>query len=225
LQTRNTKFDNYFETHAGNKLSLEDTIFHARFVESQLKIIDANTPLSKLRDDDTLEIGSGIGRLYYLLKNRGFTKYTGLELDQAACDFTNNCFGKYFIRKPVEEFTPDDGKLFKSIWAFEVLEHVENPTQVINKISKLLSPGGVFIGTTPYPFAKNIISDRTHISVLHPTNWQRLFKNAGFTDIYIRPMTFIPLLWRINPKLNFVLPFYLPGFKLVSTTLIIAKLR
>ena len=109
------------------------------------------------------------------------------------------------------------------IVALEVLEHIENPSAVIEKIATLLKPGGVFCGTTPYPFRKNIVSDQTHISVLHPENWRRLFSSAKFKAVSISPMSFFPFLWRIHPRLNIRLPFYLSTKTVVSTCLIVAR--
>lgn len=90
-------------------------------------------------------------------------------------------------------------------------------------IPSLIKEGGMFIGSTPYPFKKNIVSDETHLFVLHPLNWKRLFENCGFDYVIVSAMTFLPYLRRINKKLNFIIPFYIPGMKLVSTSLIIAR--
>ena len=90
-------------------------------------------------------------------------------------------------------------------------------------IPSLIKGEGLFIGNTPYPFKKNIVSDETHLFVLHPINWKRLFEKCGFEHVNLSAMTFLPYLLRINKKWNFIIPFYIPGMKLVSTSLIIAR--
>ena len=87
----------------------------------------------------------------------------------------------------------------------------------------LLSPGGYFCGTTPYPYYKNIVGDKTHVSVLHPENWKRLFMQQKFRSLELYPMSFFPYIWRINKRFNIRLPFYFPLHGFISTCLIIAK--
>jgi SAM-dependent methyltransferase len=108
------------------------------------------------------------------------------------------------------------------VFAFEVLEHVNNPTLALNNIRKLLVPDGWFIGSTPYPYAKNM-KDPTHINVKYPRNWHNLLKQSGYRNIRLLPASFFPFLWRIHPGLNVVLPFYTPVNGFISTTLILAQ--
>ena len=116
-----------------------------------------------------------------------------------------------------------DKKKFDYIFAIEVLEHLDNPKEGIAKIHNLLNNQGMFIGTSPYPFKKNIDADRTHNFVLHPENWKRLFLNEGFSNVNLYPMSFFPSLWRISRYVNIKIPFYLPFKHFISTCLIIAK--
>jgi len=108
------------------------------------------------------------------------------------------------------------------IFAFEVLEHLGRPEKGVRNIYGALKPGGWFIGSTPYPYKKNL-NDPTHKNVKYPDAWKRLFVDAGFRNVSCRPLSFPPVLWRIHRLLNIPLPFYisLPGF--VSTTLIFAQ--
>ncbi len=56
-----------------------------------------------------------------------------------------------------------------------------------------------------------------------PHNLVKIFCNWFFEYIIVCHMNFLHYLWRINEKLNFIIPFYIPGMKLVSTSLIIAR--
>jgi SAM-dependent methyltransferase len=143
-------------------------------------------------------------------------------LDPAIVKFTNDLFEtNVFKCDSIENLNTKDK--FDLIVAFEVLEHIERPSDVIDRICLSLKPGGIFFGTTPYPFKNNIVSDETHISVLHPDNWKRLFKRAGFKTVNVDPMSFAPFLWRINKKLNIRIPRYIKARGFVSTSLIYAK--
>jgi SAM-dependent methyltransferase len=167
-----------------------------------------------------LEIESGLGVLYSCLNSP--TDYLGIEIDDDARTFTELNFGENkFIPTPLEQFSTDDK--YDIIFAFEVLEHLENPNDCLNRIKSLLKPGGIFIGTSPFPFRKNVEADMTHLFVLHPLNWKRLFEIAGFQNTKVVPMSFFPVIWRVSKHLNFRLNFYIRFNHFISTALIISE--
>jgi SAM-dependent methyltransferase len=181
------------------------------------------TKVDILPRDKILEIGSGFGGFFNYLKRIIPQKnYIGLELDIQACNFCQSYFNSdSFLTTSIENYKPKHK--FDKIFAFEVLEHLENPRKVIEKIQHLLVPGGYFVGTSPYPFYKNIVADKTHLYVLHPENWKKLFVEAGFKNVQTYSMSFFPILWRISKFLNPRIPWYIPWSGIISTTLIIAK--
>lgn len=148
--------------------------------------------------------------------------YTGLELDADAVNFAVSYFNSNaFLNESLEEFESD--RVFDVVFAFEVLEHFDNPIENIRKISRFLKDDGVFIGTSPYPYAKNIFADKTHNFVLHPENWKQLFLKNGFKKVDIYPMSFFPVVWRFNKHLHVRIPFYVPFPYFISTSLIIGR--
>ncbi len=217
---KKNSYQNYFTNHYKVKLTEKDILDFEKWFLPQWKII--NSQISIKENTSVLEIGSGVGGVFSLLKKKGEFDYTGIELDEKAVQFTNRFFKtNCFKVSPIEEFNVT--KKYDYIFAFEVLEHLENPLLAVSKIASLLKKGGYFIGTTPYPYKKNIIADKTHLSVLHPDNWKRLFMLNNLTDIRLSPLSFPPFIWRIHSSLHSRIPFYIswPGF--ISTTLIIAK--
>jgi len=215
-----TNYNDYYKNHYKVAFSESDIEEWCKWFDVQWKLINSKVKIKKgMR---ILEIGPGFGGFYKYLQDVKGVDYLGLDLDPEIVKFTNNYFHTNDFKFQQFE-TLNDKSGFDLIVAFEVLEHVENPTGVIDKVHQLLRPGGVFVGTTPYPFTKNIISDQTHISVLHPENWRRIFQLCGFKTTSLHPMSFAPFFWRVSSKLNIRIPFYvfLRGF--VSTCLIIAK--
>lgn len=214
------KYDGYFKEHYGSTLTEKDITDYNNWFEAQWRIITRHLKIGP--QSRVLEIGAGFGGFYQFLQQAGVTDYTGLELDREAAAFANDYFDVDVFRVcPIESFKAN--QKYDFIFAFEVLEHVENPTGVLQHIQSLLRPGGAFCGTTPYPFARNVLGDNTHLSVLHPVNWHRLLKRAHFTDIQAYPMSFAPLLWRLHKRLNMRIPAYIPIKNFVATTLLIAK--
>lgn len=215
------KYKNYFKKQYKNSLSGETIETYKKWFYAQWNFFLRKIKL--MRNARVLEIGSGYGTVYSFLKVKINEKnYCGLELDYDMCKFTNNYFKTdVFKNISIENFKSRDKYDF--IFAFEVLEHVDNPRKTIEKVRSLLKEKGTFIGTSPYPYPKNVYADDTHQYVLHPSNWEKLFKDSGFKSIETYPMSFVPFLWRLNKRINIRIPFYVPLPYFISTTLIIAK--
>jgi len=169
-----------------------------------------------------LEVGAGYGGVLGLIRQTTpAVDYLGLEPDKERFAAVSSYFGEgSFMNVCFEEFEPD--VKYDLIFAFELLEHLRDPLGAIERMRGLLEDGGSFVGSTPYPWRSNIRADETHLYVLHPENWRKLFEIAGFEGIKTSPMTYPPLLWRISGSLNPRIPFYLPGRFFVSTAMILA---
>ena len=213
------KYKEYFKRHYNYTFTIQDIENYQKWFTAQWNFI--NILIAFKKKEKVLEVGSGIGGFYAFLKSKDID-YTGLEPDKQAMEFANSFFETdIFHSLFLEKFSVN--KKYNKIFAFEVLEHLENPSASINKIYQLLSPGGKFCGTTPYPYYKNIVGDKTHVSVLHPENWRHLFIQQGFRTVDLYPLSFFPYIWRINKYFNIRLPFYVTFNGFISTCLIIAK--
>lgn len=211
-------YKGYFRDNYQYSFSPSDIRAYRSWFTPQWRLIGSLLPIYPA--SSVIEIGSSIGGLYSLLADAGIQHYVGLELDLDAVRFSNSHFGvDHFLACDIMDYVPEHP--FDLAFAFEVLEHLENPTSALVRVRELLSKGGKLCITTPYPYARNVVGDPTHLSVLHPLNWRRLLVRCGFSDIVIRPMSFIPGLWRLHPRLNPVIPLYLPFPGWVSTSLVI----
>ncbi|MCX6727365.1 MAG: class I SAM-dependent methyltransferase [Candidatus Saccharibacteria bacterium] len=214
-----TDYKNYYKDHYKINFTEADIDSWNKWFDAQWRIISKKIVIKK--NMKVLEIGPGFGGFYDRIKDVPGLKYTGLDLDPKIVSFTNKHFKTdVFKYDSIENLNTKDK--FDLIVAFEVLEHIEAPGDVIDTVASLLKPKGVFCGSTPYPFTKNIVSDETHISVLHPQNWARLFRRAGFRKVTVEAMSFAPFAWRVHKKLNLRIPMYVKIKGFVSTTLIVA---
>jgi len=198
----------------------EDLIHYKNWYSSWIDYIDTKISHKNLpKNPHVLEIGSGIGGVAALLAGKGW-KVTGSDISREIVKAANKTHRSVqFVYCDAQKKIP--GK-YNMIVAFEVLEHIENPSTAIRNVCNSLKKNGLFIGSSPYPFSK-AYSDPTHCSVNYPKKWKQIFHNEGFKKVSLYPLSFFPYLWRIHRRLNVVLPFYisLPWF--VSTTLIIAQ--
>lgn len=138
-----------------------------------------------------LELGSGLGDIIFnLSKVDHFSRLTGVDISQYA---TNQAKEKTtsatFICSPIEKVTFSP-RTFDLILSKHVFEHLENPKDTLLKVHDWLKPGGVFIMVTPNldcllkPLkGKNWhgYTDKTHISLKTPQEWQLLLEQAGFS--------------------------------------------
>lgn len=215
------KYRNYFKNQYKVKFSNKDFVDHEKWFSAQWKFIKSDIKLNK--NVRVLEIGSAYGGFYKMLK-KDFPNvdYVGLELDMKAVEFSKKYFlNENFLNIPIESY--NSNKKFDVVFAFEVLEHLEDPRKVMDIVYMLLKNSGYFIGTSPFPYKKNVYADKTHIYLLHPDNWRKLLQETLFSTIKMYPMSFVPYLWRFSRHLNFRLPFYCPLPYFISTSLFVAR--
>lgn len=219
--TNRQEYKGYYAQHFSSSFSVRDLELFSKVMFS----IVAKS-LSLLPKDATrriLDIGSGLGGLAYM--DVGFETYVGLELDPEAVSFASAYFGSddriSFYNTPIEQFKTD--RPFTTAFAFEVLEHVQDPDFALSQIRRLISADrGYLVATSPFPYRKNIVNDPTHRYVLHPQSWYRLLNKNGFDVLLCRTYSFIPALWRLKPSWNLGLPLAHP-FPGISTSLMIAR--
>lgn len=210
-------YENYFQDHYWYDFSEKDLQIHRQWFQAQFDIIKDKLHNS-FDNKKILEIWSATGSFYQFLEWYS-CDYVGIEMDQSAVDRANNRFWNKFISTSIENYV---WEWYDYIFAFEVLEHVKNPIEVIEKIKKLLKSWWIFIGTSPYPFKKNVYADKTHRFCLTDQNWKKIFDDNWF-NTKVEPLSFIPYVWRISSKLNFRIPFYISIKHFISTTLIFAQ--
>ena len=82
-----------------------------------------------------------------------------------------------------------DIESFDIITSFEVIEHINNPTEELNNFHKLLRKGGIIYVTTPnfnsilryrLKSAYNVICYPEHLSYYTPKTLKKVFKQSGF---------------------------------------------
>ena len=101
-----------------------------------------------VRDKRVLDIASGEGYGCCGLLNAGAKRVIGVDIDEIACAHAAR---KYNIDARVgsAEAIPIDTASIDVAISFETIEHVPNPERFVQEISRVLSPDGLFIISTP----------------------------------------------------------------------------
>lgn len=213
-------WNGYFKEKQKRSYSKDKLILQENWMEGQLGYINRKIKIKK--NDDILEIGAGMGSLISVLKKKGFENLHATEMDLEAVEFIKKEYGiDEIVSTPLEE-RPFKEKKFDKVIALEVLEHLNSPLDGLVAVRDLLKKDGVLIATSPPPFEKNL-KDETHLFVLPPTCWERIIKKAGFSEVKISPVSFLPYLYKKSKHLAIGIPLSIKIPGIISTNLIIAK--
>lgn len=217
------RWDEYFYSHyqpSQGEWGYADLVKYKTWYAPWITYISKTFNIS-FKDSRVLELGCGIGAVSSLLLDAG-ANVTGSDISAQMVKHARRVspaipFEVYDVMKQYPK-----KHLFNYVLAFEVLEHIPKLPLALNNIHKLLKKDGIFIGSTPYPYPKNML-DRTHVHVHHPGYWRNTFANHGFTDIHTVPLSVLPYFWKVFPGVIPIIPWYVSVPYVVSTTVIVAR--
>lgn len=133
----------------------------------------------------------------------------GVDIDARAIEAAKQRLpqAEFFQMDLLGDWSELKGRTFDVITSSEVLEHVYYPDRMAEKLSALLAPGGIFIGTIPnafflkhrlrYLFGKRAwtpMHDPTHITQFNIAELKRVLSAVG-TDMTISGYTRPPFKW------------------------------
>jgi SAM-dependent methyltransferase len=148
-----------------------------------------------------LEIGCGHGAFVRLLQELGFDA-TGTELSGWVADFAKQTFGVPVLRGSLETLALDPG--FTCIAAFDVLEHLSDPSGVVRRCGDLLAPDGVLVLQTPWYRGEgadwSMLQEEEHIHLFTEESIRLLLTRAGFQQVLVRPSLFPYDMWVVATR-------------------------
>ena len=138
-------------------------------------LVNGSLPLSDLvRVGPVLDVGSNTGEALVALRERGL-EVVGLEPNPEAAALARG-YGLEIIEQPIEEAELPPGR-FASILLSQVLEHVESPHQVLQKVRAALREDG-----TVYVVVPNAKSVWRRAFGPHWVHWHVPFHLHHFTE-------------------------------------------
>lgn len=188
------------------------------------RAINQFTHVQEGKGKTAIEFGCAHGAVSRILYDCGYkiiaTDISNYAISRAKKLSPQIPFLRHDIQKP---FRSQTGKRDLVI-CLDVIEHLEHPIKAIKNMYELIKPNGLVICSTPndYPETKKVF---THINVKNPHQWQHIFYKAGFKNVVIRQMSFLPFFYRIHWRLNFAIHYGINFPFVCSPVFIFAKKR
>ena len=149
------------------------------------------------RDNKILEIGCGAGGNFFFLKQ--FGELTGIEPDERSIEAARQYNDVKIIKGSLPYAIPSMDKQFDIIALIEVLEHIEEDRESVEKIKTLLSSNGHLIITVP---AFMFLWSEHDVYFQHKRRYtkkqlEQLLSDAGYNIVfssYFNFFVFLPVL-------------------------------
>ena len=152
--------------------------FRWRYILSALQRYKATPKL--------LDVGAGNGYFVYLARTEFGMPAEGLEISAAEADYARDTFGIELLRGDLSVVTDR----YDVVTSFNVLEHVKEPTSLLEQMGERLAPGGLLVVTTPNPTCIhrrlrglnkwNMVCPPHHINLFTRAALQELLTRQGF---------------------------------------------
>ena len=159
---------------------------------------------------NVLDLGCGTGEFLNELEKRGCNVF-GADFDQNAVLIAKKYFNlKNAYAEPFEDFfRRNDLPKFDVIFMFEVLQYLDNPSDIAQKIKQALKPSGKLVLSVPSRKRMLAYMDAFDYPSHCLTKWDKesvlsLFSNAGFKISYITYLEQLKILiGALNSKTRF----------------------
>ena len=130
--------------------------------------------------------------------------YAGIELFPAAADAAGEVLSEVLCGDIETIELPWQPAAFDALILSEVLEHLVEPWAVLDKLARVVRPGGLVLASSPnvahwrvvrelvlgrFELADQGVFDRTHMRWFTPESYAAMFERAGFAVVEVAPVT------------------------------------
>lgn len=159
--------------------------FDAKKFKMGLEMIEKHTPKGKI-----LDIGCATGHFLEIAKSGGWNE-TGMELNNMAVAHCKKN-GINIIQSRLNDNTFPESS-FEAVTLWDVLEHIDNPGEVIGNAYKILKQGGILLIVVPNvnSIAAKIMHDKcnvfaghAHVNMFSPQTLSKFLEGFGFNILH-----------------------------------------
>lgn len=205
----------YARTVMGLYKEMQDDVYLQEEKERRQSFIGVIRTIEAIRNGEKgrlLDIGCCTGGLLVEARARGW-QVDGVDTSAWACRMAKKIHGLSLYNGSIESYAAGN-HTFDAITMLDVLEHVENPKTLLEKISLMLDDDGIFCIVTPDfgSLAARLLKKRwwgirlAHLSYFRRSDLDALFALTGFTVVrsntYIRYFSLYYILVRMFPGID-----------------------
>lgn len=150
-----------------------------------------------------LDIGCSTGTLGEKIKTRNRAEVVGIEIDEQMAKVANEKLDRVIIGNIEKTDLADclSNNYFDCIIFADILEHLDNPWDVLKRTAIFLNGEGIIIASVPnvrhyttiinlvikgyWPYRERGIHDKTHLRFFALKNIREMFQNAGLEIVKI----------------------------------------
>lgn len=182
----------FFNNLYQEKVDLKNTLLFSKKedVKNELAMYAKTIKyLKRFKNDGRLlDLGSGLGHFLEIANNNGY-EATGVELGKEKAAFAKKILKLEVINANAEE-VEFKAESFDIIVLMELIEHTNNPLNLLKKINKILKPDGIIYVTTPnINFLARwllgnqwlILTPPWHLYFFNRKTLNKIFNRAGFS--------------------------------------------
>jgi len=196
------KSENYDEYYSEVNLTVPE------FVTKRIEEIVGD--FSKFRQiNRLLDVGFGSGIILKVASRQNWNAF-GTEVSKPAVDQAKSLGFEVFHGELIEAEYPDN--YFDVVAASEILEHLHEPQVLLDEVARILRPGGLFWGTTPFAEGLSyrlmgtewsVVSPPEHIQLFSSKGMYEMLSKSGFSLIELKTYGFNPMEVMNNYKSKF----------------------
>ena len=143
-----------------------------------------------------IDLGCGRGDMLKAFKKIGF-KVAGVDLSPLSVELNNSI--PIEISNLSKDELPYDDSSFDYVFSKSVIEHLDNPSFLINESLRILKPGGKCIFLTPswkHNYWGPFYNDHTHITPFTQFSLKNILSMSGYSKVKVFHFRQLPILWR-----------------------------
>ena len=157
------------------------------------------------KDESLLDIGAGDGKFIEFVNTFSNYKLSAMEFSEKSSEFIKSIVGENNYYNTAVSKTNFNGKKFKIITLWSVMEHLPNPLVELSKCKEILDNDGIIIAQMPNFYSRALkifgirnptINPRSHLQYFSYNSFERLAHNAGFEiEAYFQELPVIDLMY------------------------------
>ena len=148
---------------------------HKEFKQNTIYGQHARKVVKWIPEGKTLDIGAGDGLITSLIPGA-----MGIDDNALAVELAQKHGVSVILESAYDLFHPVNAEIFDNVLMADVIEHLEFPDKVMNRINKIIKSGGLLFITTPPKRNDGILHDKYHYKEYSKEELKEYVESFGY---------------------------------------------